>query len=141
MSFYLAMLLIAPLAVLVAGGPSVRFALIVTSAVTWAGATAARHWFVPDPSDVARLLLFYWGVLHAMCALASGTFATILLGLKRSFGVPIGAGLVGSVLGLLLWWHVAPQGDIHESALEVMASALISSAFAVAAANLGKRRT
>ena len=128
-----AVLAIPVVAVLWAGGPNVRFSLAITTAVTWGAAAVARQWFMLDRA------LFYWFIVHVVCAGMAGMLAPFLLGAPRARGLSIGAALVGSAIGALLSWQLSPL-DFWRGAIEVAAPAVFASALSIGAANLAGRR-
>jgi hypothetical protein len=92
----------APAAVLMSGrrlASRSRGALIVTALATWVLATGVMEWFVPDPSFIYPVLLFFFVIVPVVGSIAAAVIATRL--------VPTRGRLISALLLALLGWIAA----------------------------------
>ncbi len=138
---YLALLAAAPVFTLVLGGREARRGLVGTTLATGVCATALQLWF-EYPDDIAIGFVFYAVVLPFACGSVAGVVATLLSGGRRTFRLPIAAGIIGVIAGLVLGAFVRPFADLDDvvwSLWTVTPLIVVGSSFAVLAATLDRR--
>lgn len=95
----------APAAVLLTGGRLAarsRAALVVTSLATWVLATGVMEWFVPDPSYIYPVLLFFFVVVPIVGAIGAAVIATRLVATHGRLAQALILALLGWIAALIV---------------------------------------
>lgn len=140
---YLALLVVAPLAVLIASarlGRRTRLALFVTVPVTWSAATIG--YLLTDPNELMPGLLYMFFVMPMVIAPFAGVVATLVIDPRKELIPGILAAVLGCVLGLALSVAISPDGadDRFWAAVAVGPAAIFAACAAVVAASLAEVR-
>ncbi len=112
-SSYLALLLVAPAAILLAAkrfGPRTRMSLGVTSSVTFGAALLASYWFWPDPSDISAAIYLFLFILPGVTALVAGPLAAALNGHRARWPAATVAAVLGCLAGSVIAYFVPAGG-------------------------------
>lgn len=134
---YLALLLVAPMAILVAArrlGPRTRMSLVVTSSVTLGAALLASYWFWPDPSDLSAAIYLFLFVLPCVTAVA-GPIAAVLNGHRARWPQATAAAVFGCFVGTVVVYAVpACAGWFFGRLLTIAPCAIYAACAAIVAA-------